>query len=219
MSFRTVNGSTHTEDGWRPVVGLEGQYEVSDQGHVRSLDRTIEYVDGRSGKTCTRFAKGVVLKPGAAKSGHLHVVLCGATRTVHSLVADAFIGPRPDEYEVRHINGQPADCRATNLEYGTRSDNTEDSKRHGTHFHAGLTECTRGHDLTDSANLQKSAKGDRRTCLACRRERDAMYRTGSRVKVEGYCINGHPMTPKNRYTNGYGRTRCKACVQERKISA
>lgn len=33
-------------ESWAPVPGYEGQYEVSDQGRVRSLDRTISHPDG-----------------------------------------------------------------------------------------------------------------------------------------------------------------------------
>src|SRR3546814_20628658 len=32
-------GSVGMSEEWRPVVGFEGLYEVSDQGRVRSLDR------------------------------------------------------------------------------------------------------------------------------------------------------------------------------------
>jgi hypothetical protein len=35
-------------ENWRAVVGYEGHYEVSDQGRVRSLDRLVEFKDGRS---------------------------------------------------------------------------------------------------------------------------------------------------------------------------
>lgn len=200
--------ATRNEE-WRPVVGHERSYEVSDQGRVRSLDRMVP-----SGHGALRFSRGRVLKPGTATSGHQHVVLAGkVTRTIHSLVADAFIGTAMPGAEVRHINGQPADCRAENLEYGSRSDNAEDSKRHGTHFHAGLTHCKRGHELSGD-NLQKSASG-KRTCLACRRERQSLYRAGKRVVPVGQCPNGHQMTPENRYTNGTGRTRCKPCASEK----
>lgn len=34
------------DETWAPVPGYEGQYEVSDQGRVRSLDRTISHPDG-----------------------------------------------------------------------------------------------------------------------------------------------------------------------------
>lgn len=208
---------TQSEE-WRPVVGHEGLYEVSDHGRVRSLDRTVEYINSRLGKTCIRSAKGKILSPGLRPSGHGHVML-GNTRTglIHHLVAEAFIGPRPSPTtEIRHLNGNPGDNRPANLRYGSRSENAEDSKLHGTHFHAGLTECKRGHDLTDPANLQKSPGNNKRTCLACRRERQTVYNTGSQLTKKGHCVNGHPMTPENRYTNGPRGTRCKPCALERR---
>lgn len=188
---------------WRAVIGHEDIYEVSDQGRVHSL------------------ITGKYLKPSTQKrGGYLHVVLVRPYRSVliQYLVAEAFIGPRINGEEVRHLNGIPIDNYVGNLEYGTRSENSEDSKRHGTHFHASATECIRGHDLTDQANLQKTARGGRRICLACRRERQALYNAGKRVKSEGYCINGHPVIPENRYPNGSGRTRCKPCVQEKRLA-
>lgn len=212
---RAGPGQLEWKEQWLPVVGLEAIYEVSDHGRVRSLDRIIEYVDGRSGNVCLSRRNGRVLRPYTAPTGYQHVNLNhNGSRTVHSLVAEAFIGPRPDDMETRHINGHASDCRVTNLVYGTRSENSEDSKRHGTHFHAGLTVCKRGHDLTDPANMQKVAAGDRRVCLACRRERQHLYNAGTQVTVDGYCINGHPKTPENRYSNGTGHTRCKPCANE-----
>lgn len=200
--------ATHQSEQWRPVEGRFGEYEVSDQGRIRSLDRTITTRQGQ------RFVRGLVLKPAAGPHGYLHVVLAGRqTVLIHHAVAAAFIGPRPTGAEVRHRNGNPLDNRAVNLEYGTRSDNTEDSKSHGTHFHAGLTHCKRGHELSGS-NLQQTVNGKRRTCLACRRDRQKLYDAGRTVVPAGECPHGHPMTPENRYTNGNGRTRCKPCALE-----
>lgn len=108
---------------WRPVVGFEGLYEVSDQGRVRSAPRP---------KT-----RGGLLRPGGHRSGHLHVVLSRAgrvcTRQVHRLVLEAFTGPCPEGQECRHLNGDPADNRHVNLCWGTRSENVQDMIRHGTH--------------------------------------------------------------------------------------
>ncbi|MGH8236046.1 MAG: NUMOD4 domain-containing protein [Steroidobacteraceae bacterium] len=47
---------------WLPVVGWEGLYEVSDQGRVRSLDRTVEMPCTRWGGTLKRLTRGRVLK-------------------------------------------------------------------------------------------------------------------------------------------------------------
>jgi ABC-type phosphonate transport system ATPase subunit len=76
---------------------------------------------------------GVVLKPGPS-SGYPYVVLRrrGGGKPVHQLVARAFIGERPLGYDVRHKNGIRSDARAVNLEYGTRKDNIEDMRKHGT---------------------------------------------------------------------------------------
>lgn len=105
---------------WRPIPGCPG-YEASDQGRIRS---------SRGGLTR-------LLKPWVSGNGYLYITIrrAGAKRhrSVHSLVALAFHGPRPDGLEVRHLNGTNTDCRATNLQYGTPSENRYDSVRHGTH--------------------------------------------------------------------------------------
>ena len=51
---------------WRPVIGFEGHYEVSNKGNVRSLDRTIFDLNGKR----KRFIKGVALKPSKDKDGY-----------------------------------------------------------------------------------------------------------------------------------------------------
>ena len=41
----------------------------------------------------------------------------------HQLVAEAFIGPKPDGCEIHHRDGDKTNNRATNLEYVTRREN------------------------------------------------------------------------------------------------
>lgn len=54
---------------------------------------------------------------------------------VHRLVLETFVGPRPSrKQECRHLNGNAFDNRASNLKWGTHSENTLDSIRHGTHY-------------------------------------------------------------------------------------
>jgi len=51
---------------------------------------------------------------------------------VNVLVLRAFIGdPRPG-FESCHNNGDPWDCRLTNLRWDTRAENIRDAQRHGT---------------------------------------------------------------------------------------
>lgn len=35
------------EEIWKDVVGYEGLYQVSNLGNIRSVDRVVEYKDGR----------------------------------------------------------------------------------------------------------------------------------------------------------------------------
>jgi hypothetical protein len=123
--------STEIEE-WRPVVGYEGRYEVSDLGNVRSLSRIETRSDGR-----TFQHPGGPLKPSVAKqSGHVRVNLRkdGKSKTawVHQLVASTFIGERPAGQEVCHNDGIPSNNGAANLKWGTRNENIEDRRRHGT---------------------------------------------------------------------------------------
>lgn len=79
---------------WRPAVGYEGRYEVSDWGNVRSLDY---YYKGRNqyGGVFTAVKKGKTLKQVLDKDGYLQVCLHKdgkqANKKVHRLVAEAFL--------------------------------------------------------------------------------------------------------------------------------
>lgn len=98
---------------WADIPGYEGLYSVSTSGAVYSY---------RSGKN---------LRPGRMSSGHLSVSLGRRnSRCVHELVLLTFIGPRPQGCECRHINGEPWDNRLNNLEWASRSKNTQDKKWH-----------------------------------------------------------------------------------------
>lgn len=53
-------------------------------------------------------------------------------RTVHSIVLTAFVGPRPDGMECRHLDGNRANARLDNLKWGTSGENHLDQRIHGT---------------------------------------------------------------------------------------
>ena len=120
-----------TPEQWAPAFGFEGLYEVSTEGRVKSLERTVFRSDGR----CLTV-KECILKPHCRKSGYLHVVLrkdnTAHTRTVHRLVLEAFVGLRPHGMECCHCNGVPNDNRLANLRWDTPLENGRDRKAHGT---------------------------------------------------------------------------------------
>ena len=114
---------------WR-VVPSCSDYEVNELGQVRGREGRLVWAGAHAG---FRTASEKLLRPGIASNGYPTVALGRRnTRTVHSLVAEAFIGPVPVGCEVRHKDGDRKNPKLDNLEYGTRSDNIEDAFRHGT---------------------------------------------------------------------------------------
>lgn len=94
---------------WRPVVGFEGKYEVSNMGRVKSLVWGREHI----------------LKPNPHTQGYVTVCPGGRKhQLVHRIVAETFLGPIPEGMEVNHIDGNKRNNRADNLEYVTRRGNT-----------------------------------------------------------------------------------------------
>lgn len=78
-----------------------------------------------------------MLKWAANSSGYpqVRVRLVSGYRsvTIHVLVAEAFIGPRPEgDIHICHYDGNPENNHASNLRYGTRQENIADMRRHGT---------------------------------------------------------------------------------------
>ena len=113
-------------DEWRDVVGFEGLYLVSDQGEIKSIERRktnnggTQFVNERI-RVLTPDRDGY-LKVCLSKNGHHYV------KSVHRLVAEAFI-PNPYNLPViNHINEDKQDNRVKNLEWCTVQHNT----MHGT---------------------------------------------------------------------------------------
>jgi hypothetical protein len=111
---------------WRPVPGYPG-YEVSQWGGVRSWRN----------QRGQRRTEPKALERHVNDGGYHIVYLCRDGDSprgyrVHRLVAEAFIGPRPDGYDVCHNNGVRNDNYFLNLRYDTRAGNFADMLAHGT---------------------------------------------------------------------------------------
>jgi hypothetical protein len=115
---------------WVPVFGLEGFYEVSSDGDVRSIPRGGVTSYGK------RMYGGNELKHISTSSGYPSVNLTkkGFRKQflVHRIVLESFVGPAPEGMEACHQNGVRSDCRLSNLRWDTRSNNALDKRNHGT---------------------------------------------------------------------------------------
>ncbi len=154
---------------WRPVLGAEGKYSVSNQGRVRSEARSVHSIAGprpipETIRVCAPNKYGYPIVDIYYLDGRRK------TRVVHQLVMEAFVGPLPQGLVVCHMNGVKSDNRATNLRYDTVAENNRDLSRHGVQYFANRTHCPQGHPY-DAVNtyVRKDRKG--RECIACNRVR------------------------------------------------
>lgn len=98
---------------WRPIVGYEGLYEVSNLGRVRRVR---------------------IIEPAKKKHGYMQISLVdrnGVRKSfrLHRIVASAFV-PNPDSKpQVNHIDENPENNRADNLEWATAEENTNYGSR------------------------------------------------------------------------------------------
>ena len=119
---------------WKPILWAP-DYEVSDLGRVRSLDREVPVIantsDIKKRSAHTQSRRGKLLRPGLGR--YASVCVAGRQCLVHRLVAEAFLGPCPEGHIVCHGPGGPLDNRLENISYGTHSKNLgEDRRRDGT---------------------------------------------------------------------------------------
>ncbi len=123
---------------WRNVVGLEGLFEVSNKGRVRSVSRFVERSRGKP-----FWLEGRIRKP-LVHQNRAYLCYRGKNRAVHHLVLEAFVGPKPDGMECCHFpDRNPLNNCLENLRWDTSKANSDDMRIHGTHR---IKNPTRGED-------------------------------------------------------------------------
>ena len=126
------NSNNLKGEEWRPVVGYEGLYEVSNLGRIRSLDRVI-----RSKNNSTAIRRGITMKTNVNKQGYLFVVLSNNGKRklhkIHRIVAEAFI-PNPNNFKcVHHVDENKLNPEANNLIWCTIKHNVRDYRLRRSH--------------------------------------------------------------------------------------
>lgn len=103
---------------WKDIVGYEGMYMVSNLGRVKSLDRKVEYLDGRK-----YFYKSKILTTSIKGNGYYTVSLQKNNKPknyyVHRLVASAFLDNNKSLPQVNHKDEDKGNNSVENLEWCT----------------------------------------------------------------------------------------------------
>lgn len=111
---------------WRPIVGFESHYSISERGDVMRTARGQRTKPGR------------ILRHGTHRQGYgivnLFVDGRNHTRLVHRLVAETFLGAAPaGKPLVRHLDGNPSNNHVSNLAWGDELENKADAAFHKEH--------------------------------------------------------------------------------------
>ncbi len=110
------------EEIWKPIVGYEGWYSISNFGRIRR------------DKKCSKVKIGHILRPCKNKGYYQISLLKNKVRRhyeIHSLIANAFIGIRPIGMQVNHKDGNSENNNLLNLEYVTPAQNMKHARDMG----------------------------------------------------------------------------------------
>ena len=114
---------TASPEIWKAVPEYDGYYEISNYGRfaaIRNNERFIRKINLATYYPTVSFRK----RPEDA---------CQKSRTVHSLVAELFIGQRPEGHVIRHLDGDRYNSKVENLVYGTVEQNINEAILHKSH--------------------------------------------------------------------------------------
>ena len=138
-------------EAWRPVPHNH-DYEVSNCGSVRSLERVITRPNRWGGTTSVTWPAKLLRT--TIHQGYRQLKLGGKTvYRVHQLVAWAWIGPQPVGTVVNHIDGNKLNNTPANLEYITNPENVKHAYRTGLLSNKGVTN---GRSLARRAAMELS---------------------------------------------------------------
>jgi hypothetical protein len=107
---------------WKPVPDYEGIYEVSNYGKFAVIKKDGRYLRKLNTNTPYLSVSAKAINNGKPRTFY-----------IHQLVAKVFIGNRPNDMVVRHLDGNRYNNKVNNLAYGTPEQNYADNVKHKTH--------------------------------------------------------------------------------------
>lgn len=117
---------------WLEIAGFEGLYEVSTLGRIRTIDKMQRYLL-RNGVEAFRFIPAHAVSQQLNNVGypiaHLYRENRRYVRTIHRLVALAFLPLVEGKTEVDHRDHDRTNATLSNLRWCTRSENLKWRRR------------------------------------------------------------------------------------------
>jgi hypothetical protein len=115
---------------WADIPRFEGQYQVSNLGRVKSLQRMR-----KTKSNGVAVHKERILKQSTNCNGYKFLTLSrNGVRNfylIHKLVLISFVSPAEAGMQCRHLDGNPKNNNLKNLKWGTSQENLLDKIKHG----------------------------------------------------------------------------------------
>jgi hypothetical protein len=118
----------YTEEHWKDISELNGYYQVSNFGRVKSIKRIVNIGKHK------RIINEKIINPIKTKVGYSVINITYPSRKqflIHRLVAKVFIPNPENKQQVNHIDGNKANACVSNLEWVSCKENSQHSHNTG----------------------------------------------------------------------------------------
>ena len=193
---------------YRDIKKYEGLYQVSNQGNIKSLPRTIINKNGREQKF-----PGKLLKQELTTDGRCRVSLCKNHKItrylVHRIVGETFIPNSENKPHINHIDNDPTNNNDWNLEWCTHSENMIHAQKQGRLYTAqskgGKTKGIAGRKADKIIRTLIGTKINNWTILSFAERR------GSKKYFNVICDCGNTVTREQSYLKNFSQQGCIKC--------
>ncbi|CAL6028357.1 Conserved_hypothetical protein [Hexamita inflata] len=115
---------------YKPIFNQYRAYSLFEAANDRKIDEEFRYVINHQEYLISNLGRLVYIDSAKRPSifinrdGYIQTNLNDILLTIHKLVAEAYLGPRPDNCEVDHMDRCRVNNQMSNLRYVTRSQNS-----------------------------------------------------------------------------------------------
>lgn len=110
---------------WRTIPDLDGNYLASNEGRIKRISYVSISVMKNGHIRKSVLPEKILVGKKLSPKGYKRINLLGKVEFVHCLIALTFLGKKPKDMQVNHIDGNKLNNHINNLEYVTNQQNRD----------------------------------------------------------------------------------------------